>query len=390
MTADIEAKPAERDGFLAIALRSPVLTALAIFISSRVIVFAGIALADYVVAARTGEGLWRSGEAWYHQLLRWDAYWYQGIASGGYVVSGASNAEASIVFFPLLPLLARALADLTGLRLFDAMLLVTNVAGVSAICMLATLVRPLYGSAAAIRSAALMSVLPTSVFLSSAYTEPLALALVLAAFIALQRERFWQAALASGLATGARSASVAIVPVIMAQAVLGSSLPPVKRAGMVAALVVLASGGLLAFMGWQGWTFGDPFAFAKGQQAWSGDTGMFVRLFRAATLNPLFPFSYGAAWFIAFTVLTVAGARRLPWTWTLYGALALAIPYVSLGTGAAKLTSMPRFALMAFPAIVALALMLEGRPRLTLIVLTVGAVGLFLTTAYFSQWHWAG
>ncbi len=109
-----------------------------------------------------------------------------------------------------------------------------------------------------------------------------------------------------------------------------------------------------------------------------------------APLRPLCLFSYGAPGFIAAAALVALGAFRLPWTWTVYAVLALAIPYVTLGTGAAGLGSMSRFALMAFPPVVTLALLLEGRPWLTLAATAVLSFGLFVTTAAFSQWHFVG
>ncbi|MGU9980901.1 mannosyltransferase family protein [Phreatobacter sp. HK31-P] len=374
-----------------LALRHPVLAALAIFLVSRFVVFLGVEFAELVISRRPGgPRLWDLGELWFHRLLRWDTGWYLGIANKGYSVNPDRSVETSIVFFPLLPLMAKGLSASTGLRVFDAMLLVGVTGGFVAIGLLAALVRPLLGAAVAIRAAVLMAFLPTSVFLSAAYTEPVALALVLASFHALAQRRFWLAALACGVAAAARSASVALVPVIMAAVALTSPLPWLRRVPMVLLLGAVATGGLLLFIAWQGWVFGDPFAFAKGQQAWSGDMGIGRRILNAAMLRPLRPLTYGTYWFLAVAALVALGAFRLPWTWTSYAVLALAIPYVSLAPGIAGFSSMPRYALMVFPAVVTLALLLEGRPRLTLLLIAAGAGGLFVTTAHFSQWHWAG
>lgn len=390
MTQHLEA-PSLRRRVTVLALAHPVVAALLIFAASRVIVWLGVEFAELVISRRPGgPGLWDLGELWFHRLLRWDTGWYLQIANKGYSVNPDRSVETSIVFFPLLPLMAKGLAALTGLRIFDAMLLVGVAGGFATIALLAALVLPVFGAVAAIRSAALMAFLPTSVFLSAAYTEPLALALVLAAFHALAHRRYWLAALACGVAAAARSATVALVPLIMAAAALTSPLPPLRRVSMVVMLGAVASGGLLLFIAWQGWVFGDPFAFAKGQQAWQGDMSIGRRILNAALLRPLRPLTYGTYWFLAAAALVALGAFRLPWTWTAYAVLALAIPYVSLAPGIAGFTSMPRYALMVFPAVVTLALLLEGRPRLTLLLTAAGAGGLFVTTAHFSQWHWAG
>ncbi|KAF0127358.1 MAG: hypothetical protein FD152_2526, partial [Xanthobacteraceae bacterium] len=119
-----------------LALRHPVLAALAIFLASRLLVFLGVILADLVIAPKTGPGLWNVGEFWFHRLLRWDTGWYLRIIERGYDVHPDGSVETAIVFFPLLPLLARGLATLTGLRVFDAMLLVGVTGGFVAIGLL--------------------------------------------------------------------------------------------------------------------------------------------------------------------------------------------------------------------------------------------------------------
>ena len=152
----------------ALGLAHPVAAALLIFAASRVIVWLGVVLADGVIAPNTGPGFWNVGEWWFHRLLRWDTGWYLRIATHGYGVDADRSVETAIVFFPLLPLAARALSTWTGLRIFDAMLLLGVVGGLASVGLLVALVRPLFGAATAIRSAALLAFLPSSVFLSAA------------------------------------------------------------------------------------------------------------------------------------------------------------------------------------------------------------------------------
>ncbi|PTM50440.1 mannosyltransferase family protein [Phreatobacter oligotrophus] len=382
--------PSLPDRIAALALAHPVATAILIFAASRVVVWLGVIFADIVIAPRTGPGLWSVGEYWFHRLLRWDAGWYMSIVREGYRVGATPQAEASIVFFPLLPMLARGLSVVTGLRGFDALLVVGNLASLAAVGLLAALVRPVFGPKVAILSAAILAFTPTSVFLSSAYTEQVTLVLVLLMFLAMARGWFWAAALAAGLATAARLTSVAATAALVAQVVLAGAGPVPRRLVLGAALGLVGIGGLLAFMAWQAWVFGDPLAFLRGQEAWSGALGAGQRLWRVVTLRPILSTNGGVPWFLVFTALVVIGAWRLPWTWTLYGALALAIPYLTVATGLPGLGSMPRYVLIVFPAMVTAALLLEHRPRLTLAVLAAGAIGLFVITARFSGWHWAG
>lgn len=382
--------PSLPDRIAALALAHPLATAILIFAASRVVVWLGVIFADLVIAPNRVPGLWNVGEFWFHRLLRWDAGWYMRIVREGYGVGATPQAEASIAFFPLLPALARGLSTVTGLRGFDALLVVGNLASVVAVGLLVALVRPVFGPKVAILSAAVLAFTPTSVFLSSAYTEQLALALVLLMFLVMARGWFWAAALAAGLATAARLTSVAATAALVAQVVLAGAGPVPRRLLVGGALGAVGLGGLLAFMAWQAFVFGDPLAFMRSQEAWSGPLGVGDRLWRLVTLRPIRSSNPGVPWFLACAALVAIGAWRLPWSWTLYGVLALAIPYATVGTGAAGLGSMPRFVLMVFPAAVSAALLLEHRPRLTLVVLAAGAIGLFVITARFSGWHWAG
>jgi len=370
--------------------RHPVIVAIGIYGASRLIVILGIGLADLVVLEPIGPQYWHVGDWWYDRLLRWDAGWYRQIAIAGYEVSADPKIAASIAFYPLLPLLGRYVAQITGLGVAEAMLVITNLAGFFAAGLLAALVNGRFGPSVAIRSAAFLSLFPSSLFFSAAYTEALALALVLSAFLALDRDRLWLAAVASGVATASRSVCAAVVPIIMIQAAMVRPLPAVRRTLLVVCLGAVAAAGLVAFIAWQAWAFGDPFAFMKAQQAWSGALPLRTRLIRAVLLKPLWPLNYGSGVFIAYAALIAIGAKRLPWTWTAYGAFVLIIPYVSLATGKAGMTSMPRFVLMAFPALVTLSLLLSGRRWLTATLLAASALGLFVTTAVFSQWRWAG
>ena len=127
--------------------------------------------------------VWSAGPFWYHQLLQWDSEWYFKIVTDGYQYNGDPTVQQNIVFYPLYPMLARGLAAISGLTPADAMLLVSNVAGLLAIVMLFKLVREEFGDQLALATIALLSFFPASVLLSAGYTEPLALLLIVSFFL---------------------------------------------------------------------------------------------------------------------------------------------------------------------------------------------------------------
>ena len=116
---------------------------------------------------------------------RWDTGFYLGIAGEGYRVDGPGL--PSVAFFPLLPLLIRALAPLTRDPI-AAGLLVTNLALLWASILLYRLVEGEHGGAVAERSVWYLLIFPASFFGSAIYSESLfLLGAIGALFLARQR-----------------------------------------------------------------------------------------------------------------------------------------------------------------------------------------------------------
>ena len=177
----------------------PYCWAISIFLCSRVVVALGLVFSQKYLPIAID--VWSAGPLWYHQLLQWDSEWYFRIVTEGYRYNGDPTIQQNIVFYPLYPMLARGLVrGLSGLTPSDAMLLVSNVAGLSAIVVLFKLVREEFGDQLALATTALLSFFPTSVLLSAGYTEPLELLLIVSFFLALKRKHYLSAALLAGLA----------------------------------------------------------------------------------------------------------------------------------------------------------------------------------------------
>ena len=105
--------PVERRG-AAWQLCLPYLEALAIYLSSRLLVFVGIAFGLTYVPA--GHDIQLGGSRWYHHLLRWDSEWYRTIASTGYSYNGEPGLPQTVVFYPLYPGLSRLAGEVLGIN----------------------------------------------------------------------------------------------------------------------------------------------------------------------------------------------------------------------------------------------------------------------------------
>src|SRR5256885_8418444 len=122
---------------------------------------------------------------------RWDALWYQEIATEGY---RAGNNTAA--FFPLLPLLSR-IASLPFLgNVVLGELAVTTVACVAAFVLLYRLARVEIGRPAAIVTVLLVALAPVGVFLLAPDPEALVLATTAASFWFARARPPWLAGIA--------------------------------------------------------------------------------------------------------------------------------------------------------------------------------------------------
>jgi hypothetical protein len=142
-------------------------------------------------------------------LARWDSVWFLRIADSGY---GGSSARAA--FFPLYPLLVRALATPFGASpaaLLAAAYAVALGALLGALVLLHRLVSLELGRPLARPVLLLLAVFPAAVFLGAPYSESLFLLLAVGAFYAARTDRFAWAGTCAAAAAATRSAGVLLM-----------------------------------------------------------------------------------------------------------------------------------------------------------------------------------
>ncbi len=372
----------------------PYCWAILIFSCSRLVVALGLVFSQKYLT--NSIEYWSAGPLWYHQLLQWDSEWYFKIVKDGYQYNGDPTVQQNIVFYPLFPMLARGLATIGGLAPADAMLLVSNVAGLLAIIMLFKLVREECGDQLALATIALLGFFPASVLLSAGYTEPLALLLIVSFFLALKQKYYLSAALLAGLAIATRSTGIVLLPVLLWEIWRNRDKKPFLPA--LLPCVLLATSGIWLFMIYLWSAFGTPFAFADGQMAFHEGTTLTTRLVAALKLEPFTRMMLNdwnpwgqASWFtLLFIVLLVLGWSRLRSSWTLFAMAVLLLPYLTLSGGPAGFVSMSRFNLVSFPLFVVLAdFGLRAKWLLAGVIGLFGAL-LFMNTALFARRIWIG
>jgi hypothetical protein len=310
-------------------------------------------------------------------FFQYDGKYYRHIASNGYQY--VPRIASEVAFFPLYPCTARLISLLTGCTVEWGLLLTTHLALVLAFVLLHVYTRvrtECEPSDIPILVNLSFALLPTTFFFRMGYSEALFFALTLLTMLGIERR--WPLvviALLTGVATAARPVGVALVPVFLLHLWHRSS-GIAGFTGRVLTLTPLACVGLLAYMGYQWWAFGEPLAFAKAQMYWRGvpPVPWAEKLKSLAILEPIWnPYVPGSVRYweryevqynpvfslaflnpIAFVVtagMIVAGAY-MRWLnvyeWLLAFGL-LAIPYLTRGYDFAMLSS-ARFAAAVVPA----------------------------------------
>ncbi len=361
------------------------LAALLIFAASRLVVVVGV-LFGKGLAGTPHPGQWEAGSAWYYRLLRWDSGWYASIARDGYHLSADPGSPSSTVFYPLYPLAAAAIKTLFGIDAYLALLIVANGAAFLVALLLTKLVKDAFGPETALLALAFFSFFPYSLFLSAGYTESLFLVFALLSLLALTRQRVVLAAAFAGLAFATRPTGIVLIPVILWEMRRQSSLPWSRLLPKMVLSTILAASGLLLYMAYLGIRFGQPLAFATGQDAWQGGT-LAARFVAAFTFGAFGKADLPSALlFLSFLGLSGWSFRCLPRPLALYGLGTLLLPYFTLGVT----SSIGRFALLCFPAAVVAALLTRGRPWLANLLIGVSGALLLVATAAFSHWSWVG
>jgi Gpi18-like mannosyltransferase len=196
----------------------------------------------------------------------WDSKQYNIIATNGYASYQNSEPSASVAFFPLFPLIVRAIMTV-GLPFEVAGTLVNNLAFLGALIVLYLWINERHEVNAARWTTAVLAWFPLSLFGTVIYTEGLYLLLSTAALRAFDNQKYGWTALWGSLATATRPTGIALWVSFLLVTIL-------DRRGIKAFLASLATGGgLFLFSLYCLIQYNDPLAFLHAQKAWRPSWG---------------------------------------------------------------------------------------------------------------------
>lgn len=317
----------------------------------------GLMLMGFVVAVAASDRLTPGSQPTTlgEGLTAWDGTWYRDIASQGY----ASLPDGGLRFFPLFPLLGRALSVITLGRTDVALILLANVASFALAIGIRRLVRFERGSVLlADRAVWVTCLFPAAFVLSWAYAEALWLLAVVIAFWAMRSRRWWWV-VGAGLVAGlTRPLGIALaIPVAIELIRVWRDASTRER--LVGALSIAAPViGTGSYMLWVGRNFGDAFLPFTVQSPLRGDSVNPVsRIFDG--LSQMFGAErFGDGLHIPFAIVFVALlVLTFRWWPVSYGAFASVVLIAALA--AENLNSLERYGLNAFPLALTLAVLLK-------------------------------
>ena len=318
------------------------------FLASRLLIICVILLSKLIVIP--GPHAHRGGLL--SVLVQWDGIWYLDIARHGY--DDLPGGQQSMAFFPMYPLLIRALEKIFGDYALVSVVL-SNACFLAAGVALFELVRARYGGKAAAMAVIFLMFNPAALFSTSAYPDSTFLLLAIGALLAATRRKWVLACVCGMLLAATRNVGIWIMLPLLIEHVQqvresgdakGSYLHPRL---LWLALVPI---GLLAFMCYGYVEFQNLLAFRDGARmldtplASPGKPIAIVPSHRAFYWWAL----YGS--FAAAVLLWIAGIfLKLRLSWLAYAAALI----VSFAT-ATRLDAVPRSLGMVFPIFIVMGL----------------------------------
>lgn len=325
---------------------------------------------------------------------RWDVGNFIHIAQQGYT-------ERLTAFFPLYPLLMRAMAHMMHCSAFAAGLVISNVSLLIVLIVLYQLVQEDFDEETANRAVLYLCIFPTVFFLVTAYSEALFLCLAVLSFYQMRHGKWWLAGMFGCLASLTRSSGLLlVVPFIYEYLRVHGFSWKQLRPSIAASLLIPA--GTMIFALYCYHRFGDLLSFAHAQSLpgwdrrlslpWTGivldvqliaSTGSILDYVALRNLLDLVPDMF-------LLLVLLVGLWKFPRK--SYALLGIALwlfcdLYPRIGSGADPLTSQSRLMIEIFPAFVFLALLGKHRWFHACYVAVSSSMLFFMLTQFLSG-HW--
>jgi hypothetical protein len=296
-------------------------------------------------------------------LLGWDAGWYRDIARGGY----DAVAQEGLRFFPLFPLVGRAVAWLPAINAGVAVVLVANVFALAMGFVIRELAFNERSDEALARRAVWLAYLaPPAFVLVMGYAEALFMTAAALTLLGLRRRRWLLAALAALVASLTRPVGILLAVPAVVEAIR-------TRDRAAVGPIVAPVAGTVAYLAWAN-DRTHEFLYPMRVQQDATRRGGWLDPFRAVghAVGELFSGEHLSAGAHVVAALVFAGLlvvlwRRWPLSFSLYATVALVV-----ALGSRNLDSLERYGLATVPFVLAAADVTDSPVRERVVMVLAG------------------
>jgi Gpi18-like mannosyltransferase len=365
-------------------------TALPPYLASRVLIGAAAVLTLAAVPPRGNVSIVSSFQTW-------DGAWYVSIADRGYLPASSvgrpspppqadTSVDGAVAYLPLYPLVVAAVGAILPVSLGASAVAIALLFGGLAAVAFTKLAAELGPEAAVGRAALLFCFFPGAFILSMAYPEGLLIFLGCVCLMQLRREAWVSAGITAGLASAVRPNGLALVVPCVVAAFIAIRR---DRDWRSLAAPLLAPTGFVTYLSYLWWRTGEPgYWFRANRVFWHDQIGGWPELHvllggshpqvQTGTDRALLIVGLAAGFLLLLLLVIILVKARLPAVVTSY-----ALAYESLALLNQALAPRPRFIFAAFPLALALAFTLRG--YVFDVVLAISSSAMVILFLFYTQ-----
>lgn len=313
------------------------------------------------------------------QLCRWDCLWYHKIVEQGYDRLSYLNLEmTSLAFFPLFPLITKAVSNIFNISTLISLLICSKIFFLLSIFAFMKFAKEYFPKISPFIAGITIAYNPYAIYANSGYTEPLFLLLTCLCFYYLKQKRLKSLAVVGSFLTATRLVGAAIGVsygfFMLKEFWKGSN----KKRKFIILNGLMIGSGLISFMIFLYFHTGNALAFIEASKAWGREINNPVSTLLHAMTAPyailnLFAINTLFALYCC-CFLAKKGFHHL----AIFSLICIIIP-ISTST----LYSMPRYIWYQAPILLAVCYFINKRPVLLIPILAF--LMLFHYVAWFSK-----
>lgn len=327
-----------------------------------------------------------SGSRLLQSWSMWDGGHYVVLAEHGYLNNIGSQDRAA--FFPLYPLLMKALSWFPGVNVQLAGILISFASLLLMVWFLTEYIQRKHGEDVARGTILILMATPYAVFLTAVYTESLFMLLAILSLWLADRKHWGSAAIVVGLATATRVTGLALVPALLWLAYRNR-----ESLGKLLGLALVSVSGISGYMLYSWSSMDNPLAFLAAQEDWGGWQHRFGNFLEVFFLRPSELLTGDHVYPIALINfgLLVISLLSIPLIWKrLDPGLAIYSTLV-ICQGAVSLISFGRMMIPAFGVHIVVAMLLAGsgwKSTAREAVIVSSAMTMTVLALLFAQGKW--